>query len=505
MSDQFEEMLDGMNQRSAASPLTMSLEPGAHNLLSILNDPRTMIQLPPPHMPHPVCIETAPPSSDYEEIKAFLRWNSEPDIEGVSMDANTSPITNDSSHPAVPTTSTTATTINNADPSYAVSIYTSSGSSNNLMPSPPITTTTTSPGNVSGIGGGSNNSDPAFTNQMQFTYDPHSLALQPEAYFGGFTGYEEPRYSSNALHGFELMTDHAYYGYSDPCTSFANAYYPLSIQDPQLQQQQLHQQQQLQLPLSQQQFSSSSSVASSSSQQHSQQTSFLHHLQQQQQQQQQNPQQQQQQQQQQQSNISASKAFRWAAAAASANTPTSHISLSMIVPQQKPDDPITQLFQHQIDAHPQKQKKTSSLTTTVNSSSTTRGTSGANSTGNTTTTNNSFSPYKKPSSKSLNNNNTHQTNTKKSSSMKNSSNNNGFSTNTPTLRDLNSGGGGANGPVKVVGIEHLESQQKWFKAQIAEQAKRQSRLDVERGGMLAALMKIAGNSGGGVRKERGEF
>ncbi|KAJ3295560.1 hypothetical protein HDU79_008907 [Rhizoclosmatium sp. JEL0117] len=467
MSDHFEEMLDDMNQRSA-SPMMHSFcsESGSQNILNILNDPRAMIPLPPHHMPHPVTIETAPPSSDYEEIKAFLRWNSEPEIDGgfESVAENSS--------------NQSATTGPSLD--YASSIYTSSGSSNNLMPSPP--TTATSPADIAAVPVGLNQN----ASQIQFSYDPHSLALQPEAYFG-FTGYEEPRYSSTALHGFELMTDQAYYGYSNPIATtpnFSSSYYPLS------------QQQNQQLPLSHHQSQQFNLQNQSNS------------LKQQQQQQQQN----------QQSSFTASKAFRWAAAAASANTPTSHISMSMIVPQQPNTQQLqnldhfsmesatlntpstrsgsitsttttttaqnqttTALHQPTPSSTSQKSKKHSPDSTQPTGPHNLRSSSSTNNS-NSSTTNQTqpFSPYKKPMKLSP------QNATSKSHASK--------------LLSAATAGTSAGSASKMVKIEHLESQQKWFKEQVEMQSRRGA---PEREGMIAALLRIAG---GGVAagKDQGE-
>ncbi|KAJ3073563.1 hypothetical protein HDU98_001230 [Podochytrium sp. JEL0797] len=408
----FDEMLDEMVQRRhpcSTPPDTSSV--------ALLQDPRVhSAYIPPQDVAFSAPLAPLPQScstTEYDEIKAFLRWNSDPEM-------TTPPLSDSPTH--------------------------------SLMASPPL-------------------QDNLFLNQMNpFSYDPHTLALQPEAYFG-FTGYEEPSMrcmsstGASALHGFELMTDQAHFGYTSissssdlsssmSCLSSLEFQGYPSFHHSSLSQPTFHHQP---TPMHQHEGMNASD-SSSSTYPYS----------------------------------STAKAFRWAAAVA-ANQPTNHtVSMSMIVPQ----DPAAAAEVTRSCASTSAASTTARTATSSDSSLSAsvpdaasakkQGAVGDSSTqqqapsSSACASSTRFSPYKKPSS---------STTSHKRKSVANPVVSVGAQKPLVSIYHQQQ-------PVKMVKIEQLENQQKWFKAQIAEQdARVQNQRKMERENMRAALMRIVGAGG----------
>ncbi|KAJ3084963.1 hypothetical protein HK100_009207 [Physocladia obscura] len=468
-------------------------------------------------------------SSEYDEIKAFLRWNSDPDIEMASENSTPTLVSTSSIGPS----SENALVTQASDDSAIISLNTNNASNDN-------------------------------TPSSVFKYDPNILVvsqIESEAYFselispiqqqtgisdGNLCYYYSPTSASGAqsdgipsslLHGFELMTasnttlseDHLHYGYDHASSAVFGL--PIQNQSPQQQQNLFDYSQHHHIMLLQQQF------------QLHQQLLQQHNSQQQQEEQERHDRQEKHQQ-----HLQTSAAFRWVAANCTASPST--VSMSVINPQSHLHSPAennpqtqhqqckdnncnNQLSSTAVTTAKQPQPLNSNsdthqkLSSRKNSCSFSRKQSSPSSPSSsysslTAATNNnhnnnnnnssktpSFSPYKNKSQK---HNTTYTINSSSSSASSHHHNHDqqyqdsyhrkkqkSTTAVTPgTTLAVSAAAGCAwkhqqqqQQQRAVVPIEHLESQQRWFRSQIAQHAMRQSKVDGARRGLLANLARIA--------------
>ncbi|KAJ3228560.1 hypothetical protein HDU81_006102 [Chytriomyces hyalinus] len=370
-------------------PLTTS-----ESMLQVLAN--SIIPLPEPHTSTTISIQAANTIDD-EDIKAFLRWNSESDIEPTVVNSS-------SLRPA-------AVTENESSPTTLNPNASDFSSSLNLLPSPPIT----SYASESVL-----NQSPHFTSaSFQTAYTPQTLSSLPHCHpiMPPYISYDDPRYTQNnsRMHGFELMTegDQSYYGYG-PTPTFTAAETEAA-------------------------YNYYDAVAASMMSVYEQHHPIQDH----------------------------SHAFRWAATA-NAVVPLSHVSMSMIVPedQQNPQCIATQPWPmesvSQTVSQPQEPKLSKSGVAP------TSGASGKKSCGpkSLQAPGQNYSPYKRAS-----------VNPPKSTPQMGRQ-----SKRTPSVL--------MNQPSKFVGVQQLESQQLWFKTQLAEQEEMKKKVQAEREGIVAVLRQL---------------
>ncbi|KAJ3261433.1 hypothetical protein HDU77_000872 [Chytriomyces hyalinus] len=373
-------------------PLTTS-----DSMLQVLAN--SIIPLPEPHTSTAISIQAANTIDD-EDIKAFLRWNSESDIEPTTVNSSSA------ARPAVTTENESSPT--SLNPTNASDF----SSSLNLLPSPPTTSYTSE---------SVFNQSPHFASaSFQAVYSPQTLSSLPHCHpiMPPYISYDDPRYTQNRMHGFELMTegDQAYYGYGPAAPNFTAAETEAA-------------------------YNYYDAVAASMMSVYEQHHPIQDH----------------------------SHAFRWAATA-NAAVPLSHVSMSMIVPEDQqnpqcistqswPMEPVTQSV-----AQPQEQKLTKSGAAPSSGASSGKKACGPKSL---QASGQSYSPYKRASV---------------NPPAKSTPQMGRQSKRTPSVL--------MNQPSKFVGVQQLESQQLWFKTQLAEQEEIKRKVQAEREGMVAVLRQL---------------
>ncbi|KAI8614435.1 hypothetical protein BC830DRAFT_1127470 [Chytriomyces sp. MP71] len=444
MSENLQELLaSGLSGYSAASPESFTSMADSNPYPLIKNDSLlnalegSIIPLPGIDKSNPIAIETAHPN-EYDEIKAFLRWNSEPEIP-IQLGCNSIYTTTESSNSASQQDDSDLG-MNSSD-SASMTTFNSSLS---FLPSPPNTTSPADNATISTM-----NPTPYMSMNLPFTYDPSglstfdgSLSNASASIHESYLSYEEPPYNMT-LHGFELMTegDQAFYGYSDAAAAMVYGGYcePMVAY------------QGCPPP-------AGHAANAAAAQMHMQQM----HMQQLQQQQQQQH---------------GGHAFRWAAAA-HALQPMSHVSMSMIEAQEG------QAWPQIAQSMPMQQQQVIALAVPVKASKGAQKKVGASVSrassqrGGTP----AFSPYKKTGGGS-------KGNSVSSAPMVNTAKGAAFGT---KLSQPSAPRTFPHAPTKIVQIQQLESQQHWFKSQIAQHADMQKKAGAEHETMIATLMRLAG-------------